>query len=277
MKRLTRRKRCFISTQWNQAAFCRCDTGERAEWIPADDPRIQICRRDTQYESDIFKEEIMTKNNTQLQQDVLQELEYEPSVNSSAIGVTAKDVIVGLTGNVKSYAEKNAAVHAAERVAGVKAVTDEMKVDLPAFHVRNDEDIARAAVNALQWDVWVPTDVIKMKVNSGRITLEGEVNFKYQQTAAENAVRNLTGVKGVSNLINIKKPAVVPSEVKVQIDNALRRAAEVDSGNIKVNVVSDKVILRGKVSSWAERKEAERAAWSAPGVRTVEDDLVIAA
>jgi osmotically-inducible protein OsmY len=116
-----------------------------------------------------------------------------------------------------------------------------------------------------------------MKVNSGRITLEGEVNFKYQQTAAENAVRNLTGVKGVSNLINIKKPAVVPSEVKVQIDNALRRAAEVDSGNIKVNVVSDKVILRGKVSSWAERKEAERAAWSAPGVRTVEDDLVIAA
>ena len=239
--------------------------------------KIQICRRDTQYESDIFKEEIMTKNNTQLQQDVLQELEYEPSVNSSAIGVTAKDGIVGLTGNVKSYAEKNAAVHAAERVAGVKAVTDEMKVDLPAFHVRNDEDIARAAVNALQWDVWVPTDVIKMKVNSGRITLEGEVNFKYQQTAAENAVRNLTGVKGVSNLINIKKPAVVPSEVKVQIDNALRRAAEVDSGNIKVNVVSDKVILRGKVSSWAERKEAERAAWSAPGVRTVEDDLVIAA
>lgn len=178
---------------------------------------------------------------------------------------------------MKNYAEKYAAVHAAERVAGVKAVTDEMKVDLPAFHVRNDEDIARAAINALQWDVWVPTDLIKVKVDSGWITLEGEVDYKYQQNAAENAVRNLTGVKGVSNLISIKKPAVVPSEVKAKIDHALRRAAEVDAGNIKVNFVSDKVILREKVSSWAECEEAERAAWSAPGVRTADDDLVIAA
>jgi len=219
----------------------------------------------------------MMKSNTQLQQDVLQELEYEPSVDAAHIGVTAKDGIVGLTGNVKSYAEKYAAVHAAERVAGVKAVTDEMKVDLPALHVRNDEDIARAVLNALQWDVWVPNDRIKVKVDSGWITLEGEVDYKYQQTAAENAVRNLTGVKGVSNLITIKLPAVVPSEVKAKIDSALRRAAEVDAAHVKVNVVNDKVILHGRVSSWAERQEAERAAWSAPGVKVVEDDLVIAA
>ena len=219
----------------------------------------------------------MSKSNTQLQQDVLQELKYEPSVNPSEIGVTAKDGIVGLTGNVKSYAEKYAAVHAAERVAGVKAVTDELKVDLPAFHVRNDEDIARAAVNGLQWDVWVPADQIKVKVDNGWITLEGEVDYKYQQSAAENAVRNLTGVRGVSNLINLKKPAVLPSEVKVKIDEALRRAAAVDADRIKVSVVQDTVTLKGTVSSWAERQAAENAAWSAPGVWTVEDDLVVAA
>ena len=219
----------------------------------------------------------MTKSNTQLQQDVLLELKYEPCVDASEIGVTAKDGIVGLAGNVKSYAEKYAAVHAAERVAGVKAVTDEMKVDLPSFHVRNDEDIARAALNGLRWDVWVPPDRIKVKVASGWITLEGEVDYKYQQTAAENAVRNLTGVKGISNLITLKKPAVLPSEVKTNIDQALRRAAEVDADHIKVNVVQDRVILNGTVSSWAERQAAERAAWSAPGVTSVEDDLVIAA
>jgi osmotically-inducible protein OsmY len=218
----------------------------------------------------------MKKSDTQLQQDVLQELKYEPSVSASEIGVTANDGIVGLAGNVKSYAEKYAAVHAAERVAGVKAVTDEMNVDLPSLHVRNDEDIARAAVNALQWDVWVPANLIKVKVANGWITLEGEVSYKYQQNAAENAVRNLTGVKGVSNLINIKQAAVLPSEVKANIDYALRRAAEVDADQIKVSVVNNKVILNGKVSSWAEKDEAERAAWSAPGVWTVEDDLVIA-
>lgn len=219
----------------------------------------------------------MTKSNMQLQQDVLLELKYEPSVDASEIGVTAKDGIVGLTGNVKNYAEKYAAVHAAERVAGVKAVTDELKVDLPSFHVRNDEDIARAAIYGLQWDVWVPSDRIKVKVADGWVTLEGEVDYKYQQTAAENAVHNLTGVRGVSNLITLKMPAVVPSEVKTNIELALRRAAEVDADRIKVSVARDRVTLKGTVSSWAERQAAEHAAWSAPGVTWVEDDLVIAA
>jgi len=219
----------------------------------------------------------MSKSNTQLQTDVLQELKFEPSVDAAGIGVIAKDGIVSLTGSVKSYAEEYSAVRAAERVVGVKAVTDELKVDLPAFHVRNDEDIARAVIHALEWDVWVPRDRIKAKVADGWVTLDGEVDFKYQQNAAENAVRNLTGVRGVTNLIAIKKPAVMPSEVKANIEYALRRAAEVDAEHITVKVVDDKVILKGNVSSWAERGEAERVAWSTPGVTTVEDDLVIAA
>jgi len=218
----------------------------------------------------------MTKSNAQLRRDVLQELEYEPSVNAESIGVTAQDGIVGLTGNVESYAEQCAAVDAAERVAGVKAVTDELKVDLPSQHILNDTDIAREPINALQWDVRVPSERIKVKVMNGGVTLEGEVDFKYQQDAASIAVRNLIGVKGVLNLITIKPPAVMPSEIKAKIDSALERAAEVDASHIKVNVVNDKVVLHGRVSSWAERKEAERAAWSAPGVRAVEDDLVIA-
>ena len=219
----------------------------------------------------------MKKSDSQLQQDVLQELKFEPSISASQIGVTAKDGIVGLTGNVQNYAAKYAAVHAAERVAGVKAVTDELKVDLPAFHVRNDEDIARAAVKELQWDVWVPADQIKVKVDGAWITLEGEVDYKYQKTAAEDAVRNMTGVKGVVNMITLKRPAVSSSEVQTNIELALHRAAEVDANNIKVSVKNHTVTLNGKVSSWAERQEAERAAWSADGVNEVVDYLVIAA
>jgi osmotically-inducible protein OsmY len=219
----------------------------------------------------------MSKTNVELQTDVLQEMKFEPRIDAAGIGVTAKDGIVSLTGYVKSYAEEYAAVHAAERVAGVKAVTDELKVDLPSFHVRNDQDIAGAVLHALQWDVWVPSERIKVKVADGWVTLEGEVDFNYQKAAAERAVRNLTGVKGVTDIIAIKKSTIEPSEVKADIDFALRRAAEVDADQITVKVVDDKVILKGNVSSWAERWEAERAAWSAPGVRTVEDDLVIAA
>jgi osmotically-inducible protein OsmY len=219
----------------------------------------------------------MKKSDSQLQEDVLQELTYEPSISASQIGITVKDGIVGLTGNVQSYAEKYAAAHAAERVAGVKAVTDELKVDLPAFHVRDDQDIAKAVLDALKWNVWIPADRIKVKVADGWITLEGEVDHKYQKNAAEDAVRNLTGLTGVTSLITVKRPAVSPSEVKTTIEQALRRAAEIDADKIDVSVEKDKVILNGKVSSWAERGEAERAAWSAPGVNEVVDYLDIAA
>lgn len=218
----------------------------------------------------------MTKANTQLQQDVMQELKFEPSVDASDIGVMAKDGIVSLAGNVKNYAEKFAAVRAAERVSGVRAVTDEMKVDLPSTHVRNDQDIAKAALNALEWDVYVPSKQIQVKVDDGWVTIGGEVDHKYQKDAAEFALRNLIGVRGVANLISIKKPAVKSFDVKATIENALQRAAELDAEKIRVEVDGDRVVLRGDVHSWAERGEAERAAWSTPGVTRVDDNLVVA-
>jgi osmotically-inducible protein OsmY len=177
---------------------------------------------------------------------------------------------------VKSYAEKESAAWATERVSGVKAVVDDMKVDLPQMHERGDQDIAQAALQALEWHVQVPHTRLRVKVEKGIITLEGNVDYRYQQIVAENAVRNLTGVKAVINLINVQ-PVVTPLRVKSKIENALRRAAELDAHGIKVEVRKDRVILRGTVHSWAERSQVERAAWSAPGVREVEDNLTVAA
>ncbi len=216
------------------------------------------------------------KTEFQIQKDVIDALQYEPSIDASEIGVACKDGITTLTGTVHSYTEKEAAAAVVERVAGVKAVVDEMKVELPQMHERTDQDIARAAVLALEWNVQVPHTRIRVRVEGGVVTLEGDVEYRYQQTAAQDAVRDLIGVKAVINLINVK-PVATPLQVKVKIENALRRAAELDAQRIRVEVRHDRVILRGTVRSWAERSEAERAAWAAPGVREVEDDLAVAA
>ena len=216
----------------------------------------------------------METSDWEIRQKVEAELNFEPSVNAAEIGVAVKDGIVSLTGRVDSYWEKVAAEEAAARVSGVKAVVNELETRLPASSERTDEDIARAAVNRLEWAITVPKDRIKVKVSKGWVTLEGEVDWQFQKTAAEQALRDLVGIKGIINHIVVKeRPST--AEVKSAIEEALKRSAEVDARRITVEVQGEKVILKGTVRSWFEREEAERAAWRAPGVRSVDNRIVV--
>ena len=210
----------------------------------------------------------------QIQQDVQRALDWEPSIDAAAIGVTVDDAVVTLRGDVKTFVEKAAAERVTLHVYGVKAVANDIEVRLVKTAERNDSDIAQAIITALAWNTQVPPNKITVSVSNGWVTLKGELDWQFQKDAATRAVRVLLGVRGVTNLVTVK-PHVTVSDVQAKIEAALKRSAEVDARRINVNVTDGQVTLSGNVHSWAEREEARHAAWAAPGVKDVQDRLSI--
>lgn len=216
------------------------------------------------------------KTDSQLKQDVTHELKWEPSVNETHIGVSVKNGIVTLSGHVPTFGEKYGAERAAKRVHGVKAVADELDVKLAGDAKRTDEDIAAACLAAWKAHASVPDEKLKLVVNSGWVTIEGTVDWQYQKEAAESAIRFLIGVLGITNTIKLV-PRATAADIKDKIEAAFKRSADIEASRITVETHNGKVVLRGQVHSWAEKNQAEYAAWSAPGVVAVEDDLVVTA
>ena len=214
------------------------------------------------------------KSDSEIKRDIEAELAWDPGIDATDIGVSAKAGVVTLTGFVHSYSQKVSAESDAKKVSGVIAVANDIEVRLPVLNERPDPDIARDAVAALKTELPFSYEKFKAVVKSGWITLEGVAEWNYQRMRAEEAVRHVRGVKGVSNLISLK-PQVKPSDIKNKIEEAFRRNAELDAKSITVEATGSEVILRGTVRSWAERKEAERAAWQAPGVTKVDNRIAI--
>ena len=215
------------------------------------------------------------KSDREIERDVKEELKWEPGLPDAAdIAVSVKNGVVTLAGFVKSYTDKYEAEAAAKRVAGVFGVANDIQVRMPSVDERPDPEIARDAVAAIKTQLPFSSEHIKVVVKNGWVNLEGQVEWQYQRSTAENAVRRIKGVKGVSNLIQLR-PRAEPSEIKRRIEEAFRRNAEVDANRIIVEINGSEVTLKGTVRSWIEREEAERIAWSAPGVTKGEDRIIV--
>lgn len=214
------------------------------------------------------------KTDALLKSHVIDELAWDPVVKSTDVGVIVRDGIVTLTGTLASYAEKFAAERAAQRVVGVKGLAIELKVQLPTQHERSDADIALAAERALEWSTLVPAGHVQVLVEKGHVTLGGEVGWEYQRAAAERVVRDLLGVTGLTDLVRIT-PHVQPSQLQKSIHDALARQADREAQKITVTVNGSTVTLSGRVHSWAERDAAMGAAWAAPGIAAIVNEIVV--
>lgn len=214
------------------------------------------------------------KSDDQIQKDVMDQLKWEPFLKASEVGVAVRNGIVTLSGQVDSYYKKLSAEAAAKKVSGVKAIAEDIQIGVSPLYARTDTEIAEAILNALKWHTAVQDEKIKIRVENGHVTLQGEVDWDFQRTNVRKAIESLAGVKSITSLITVK-PKVTSAGIQQKIESAFQRAASINSRKIKVDVVGSKVILSGRVASLAEKEDAETSVWNADGVMQVENNLDI--